>query len=192
MASFKAKTKDLYTALKHLKAVVPSKGKRAVLTACIITLTDGIVIFDVPGANFNLKCTTLGECKASVSFLRFLNLIKYIKVADTEIVINTESLQINDLVISATTTFLDKYKIIKPVQLSANYSERDLLNLVKDGYTWEDLEFNNLNPMIHKAQLNLYDNIEKAFRQLQLYGVSYDELEELVLSKLNTNQNKLK
>lgn len=188
MLIFKTKSKDLLKTLKHIKAVVPSKGKRALVTALEITLTDNKATFAVPGAIFHLECSIKGACKATVPFWHFYRIIKDIQTKEIEIVIDHGCLKINAFTFKCATTFFETDNILRTIQLNANYTEMDLLHLLKEEYTWDELEFNNLNSLIFKAQANLNVNMEKAYQILKPYGIHYDELEDIVISSLNNNQ----
>jgi len=189
LVSFTIKTSELRKTLGHLKIVVPNKGKRAKATVCEITLTDGKINVTVPGASFYIIGSTHGTGKATVPFLLFYQLIKHIKDKTIDCIIEVGSLKINNVTITAETTFFETDAILRTVQLTANYTEKDLLLLLNKGYTWQELEFNNLSSQLFTAHTNLYATIEKAYQLLHPYGVVYDELEKLVISRLNMHQS---
>jgi len=121
--------------------------------------------------------------------LLFYQLIKHIKDKTIDCIIEVGSLKINNVTITAETTFFETDAILRTVQLTANYTEKDLLLLLNKGYTWQELEFNNLSSQLFTAHTNLYATIEKAYQLLHPYGVVYDELEKLVISRLNMHQS---
>ena len=142
------------------------------------------VTFAVPGAVFPLECISQGVCKASVPFLHVVQIIKDSRVKETEIIITKGNLKINGVTISVKTTFLEDDNILRTIDLPINYTEADLIRLSHNGYTYEELEFNNLHSKIDDALYNLDDNIFKAYKLLSQYGIDFSVLKEMVHDKL--------
>ncbi len=165
MATIKSNTKKLLQTLKLVQAAVQSRSKKAIATTCEITVTDGKATFAVPSAVFSLECVTQGTCKATFPFLHFTQIIKDSKAAETEIIVSEGSLKINTVTISAKTTFFENDRILRTIQLPINYTDANLLCLIKESYTWEELEFNKRTSRIYQAEENLKDNMMEAYRK---------------------------
>jgi hypothetical protein len=148
-----AKTKELFQTLKYLKVAV-GRSKKNNNVFCEITVTDGKLTFAVPGAIFPMVCITQGTCKTAVLFLHFFQIVKDLKVKDVKIIITKDSIQIQNVTISANSTFFENDKILRTIQLPMNYNDADLLKLLNEGYTMEELEFNNLTFKIYQAEIN--------------------------------------
>jgi|ERR1017187_3122180 hypothetical protein len=180
----KTKTKDLLQVLKMVKGAVRGKSVKALSTTCEITVTDGKATFAVPGAIFTLECITEGTCKATIPFNHFMQIIQDTKVSDFEIIITKGNMKIGNVTIHAQTTFFATDRILRTIHLPINYTDGDLLRLSEEGYTWEELKFNKLTAQIHQAEENLQSNIIQAYKKIKQYGITHDELEKMVLSKL--------
>ena len=187
MASFKIKTKDFLEILKRIKVAVGRRSPRSIATTCEITVKDGEVTLAVPGAIFSMLCETTGTCKISFSFLHFAEIIKDLKLPELEIKISEGEMKIHNVTILVKTTFFENDRILRTIQLPLNYTDGDLLRLTKEGYTWEELNFNKLTFKISQAEENLEKNKSSAFRLLKPYGVSFDDIEDLLKKRMNIN-----
>lgn len=180
-----ADTKKLIHTLRQVEAAVGKRSKKAISVSAEITVTNEKITFAVPGAIFSTKCITQGTCKASVPFLHVFQIIKDFKSKNTEIAIYKESLKINGVTISVRTTFFEDDNILKTIDLPINYTDGDLIRLYDSGgYTYDEIEFNNLQSKIDLALENLDINFGKAYELLEQYGVDYRELKEMLYSKL--------
>lgn len=184
MVSFKADTKHLQNTLKLVKGAVHGKSAKTLSVTCEITITDGKATFAVPGAVFSLDCITKGTCKATIPFLQFSLIVKDVQTIETEITITEGSIKIQRVTINAQTTFFKTDSILRTIQLPINYTDADLLRLRKQGYTQEELEFNNLAKQIDIAHSNLDSNLLLAAKILKQYDVPYEALEKLAKEKL--------
>lgn len=184
-----ANTGKLLQTLRMVKAAVGKRSSKAISVSTEITVTDDKITFAVPGAVFSLECITQGICKAVVPFLHFLQIIKDSKAKETEITISEGSLKINTVTVSVKTTFIEDDSILRTIDLPINYTEADLIRLSHNGYTYEELEFNNLHFKINDAMHNLAANVLKAHSLLKQYGIDYAELKKMVQEKLYSKKN---
>ena len=179
-----ANTNKLIQTLRHVRGAVGKGSKRTMALNAEITVTDGKFTIAVPGAIFSSDCTTKGTCKFIVSLLHFSQITKDSKTKETEITITDGTLKINSVTISVKTTFIEDDSILRTIDLPINYTEADLIRLSHNGYTYEELEFNNLHFKINDALVNLDDNTYKAYSLLKQYGIDYVELNKMVNEKL--------
>ncbi|PKP35434.1 MAG: hypothetical protein CVU00_02440 [Bacteroidetes bacterium HGW-Bacteroidetes-17] len=191
MVTFNSNSKQLLQTLIALKKVVRGKSARSLSTICEITVTDGKVTFAVPGAIFSINCLTQGTCKAAILFLHFYHLIKDLKTKEANIVISLDTLSINDITIPIKATFFKNDSILRTIQLPFKYTDLELINLLNDKYTMEELDFNKLISQIHLAISTLNENIKKSHILLNQYGVTHEELRKLISSKLESSVDSL-
>lgn len=107
-----------------------------------------------------MECITQGTCKTAVHFLHFFRIIKDLKIKEVKIIITKDNIQIHDVIISANITFFENDKILRTIQLPMNYNDTDLLGLLSEVYTMEELDFNNLTFKIYLADLNLFKRVK--------------------------------
>ena len=184
MVLLKTTKKELSTTLNHLKAVVKGRSIKAQQTVCEITITDGKATFAVPGSIFNLQCQTEGVAKITVYFRYFLDIIRHHKSDLIEMEINNGEVTIGSLSFAARTCFIEDDKILRTIQLPANYDDNDLLRLQFQGYTYEELEFNKMTPLIDKARERFERRLDKSYELLKEYNLKYSEIESLVLERI--------
>jgi hypothetical protein len=69
------------------------------------------------------------------------------------------------------------------IELPFNYTDIYLLNL-RPKYTENVINQNGLVDLIEKAESRLENNLKAAVKYLKIYGLSYEELKELIKSKI--------
>jgi hypothetical protein len=93
-------------------------------------------------------------------------------------------LAIAGIKVAAKTSFFADDSILRSVNLPLNYNDADLLRMSDNGFTTEELDFNRLGAKIREAETNLDVNIIKAHRVLKVYGITVEEIREMVENKL--------
>jgi hypothetical protein len=159
MVTFTAKKSKLLNTLKLVKVAIGKRSAKNITAVGELTVIDGKVTFALPGAIFNLNCSTNGTCKATFLFGHFRQIIIDSKAIETKVTITEGTIKINSVVMSAKTTFFENDRILRTIDLPMNYTDADLLQLTKQGYTYEELDFNKLLPAINAAEEKLKSNL---------------------------------
>ena len=183
--------KELLDTLKLVKRAIRGRSAQALATTGEITVIAGEISITVPGAIFSLRCKTEGTCKATLRFLHFMQIIKDLRSDQVELIIKKDSMQIDTLSFPVQTTFFENDSILRSIDLPINFTEADILKLESKGYTWEEIEFNKLDAQVELAEENLRKNLSEACSKLQVYGVTYEQLEEIVRAKLYSKKQEL-
>ena len=69
-----------------------------------------------------------------------------------------------------------------------NFNDVDLLAIsASDKYTVEELKFNNLWISVNHAEERFKNNIDEAAKRLKTYGVTQEEIEQLVNKRIQLN-----
>lgn len=176
------KTGELRDALKFLSSVVP-RTKKGKLYNCEITIKTNEVIFVTIGATRVLYCESAGPVKITIPLLYFFEIIKTLKTFSTQISVGEGFLMIGNLKILTGTCFFKDDSILRSINLPINYSITDLLHLT-DHYTQEEIEFNKLNLLLKKFYADMEKDINLAFSFLSKYGVSIEEVKNIVQKRL--------
>ena len=184
MISFQCKTKDIKTTLTKLKGVHKHKHIIGIKATCEITLTDGNVQLAIPGAIFSFKCQTIGTAKATIEFRRLYDIIEHHSYDELYVEFFDESLRFGSVVVHAKTVFFNTDRILKTIDLPNKYTDLDLLLLKNEGYTKEELEFNNILGLMELAERRVYYKIRRASLCLREYGVMPKEIKKLLVDKL--------
>lgn len=152
-ATIKANARELLQALIQLKSSVKGSKAKALAATLEVTVTDGKATFVLPGAAFAVNCETQGTAKFTIGFIHFSELVKSQKTTKIEIKIGEQQLSIGIVTLTAKTTFFETDRILRTIQLPINYTDADLIGLLDEGYTKEELEFNNIITKIEDAIL---------------------------------------
>ena len=185
MVTFKVNTNKLKKAFKQLKFGLGRQNKRAKGFACEITVIDGLVIFNVPGLQNSIPCTTQGTVKVTTPFFRLNDIIQHETQRELLFEIGDETMKIGITTISVLTCVFKDDTILRSIHMPINFEDIDFLRLEKQGYTTEEIEFNKLRHLVVEAENNVDRNINAAYQRLKGYGVTYEELETLVQQKID-------
>jgi hypothetical protein len=184
MISFKCRTKLLKDTLMALKKVHKRRQFAQIYENCEITLTDGYVKLAIPGAICGFKCETKGTAKASLAYSKLYSIVDHHGWEDLRVEFYDESLRFGVVQIKAKTVFFTDDKVLRTIVLPNNYTDLDLLLLKNEGYTKEELEFNNLSHLIDMAERKVYYNLRRASLYLRDYGLMPKDIKKLVTEKL--------
>jgi hypothetical protein len=184
MVTFIANTKSLQALFKQLKVGLGKLNPKTKAFACEITVIDDTVVFNLPGFQNSISCATEGTVKVTTSFLRLFDIIKNETKKEMFFQIGEEEMTIGILTLAVHTCYFKNDRILRSINMPINFKDIDLLRLQKQGYTFEELQFNKLINPITEAENNLKYNINYSYNRLKEYGVSYEELEKLVKTNI--------
>jgi len=169
----------LLEAIKRLKVGKNMRNKKARETLCEITVTDANVKLVVAGITYNVSCITEGVAKFTIPVLYLNDLINCHEGKTVTIHINRMGIKIGEFFVDVPVSLIENDKILKTIDIPLNYTDMDILNLLRMGYTQEELTFNKVNKQIDDAIKRLDENIEKAFKILKPYGLEKEVLKTL-------------
>lgn len=180
---FKGKKKDLIKIFKHL---CPGRRKRYSnyrSDECEITVTNAKATFASRGKIFSIDCITKGTAKITVPVYYIYDIIDVDPSKEIEFQVIEGAMKINNVTINVTTCFFKDDRILRTIRLPMNYDEADVIRLVND-HTVEELTFNNIFNKVNLGLVRLDKNINAAYNFLKIYGVTKEEIEQLVAPKL--------
>lgn len=151
--------------------------------SCEITIVDAKVTFAAKGAMFHLDCITKGTAKVTVPLYLIYNYVELDPSEEVNFEITEGKMKINTLTVNVKTCFFKDDKILRTIKLPMNYDEADVIRLVND-HTVEELVFNQIFGKVNYALHKLDVNMKNAFDILKIYGVTKNEIEQLVAPKL--------
>ena len=184
-STFTIEKNAILTELKAMKKITGRASKKNKEIALEFTVTDGQLKLVIPGNIVFLECLTSSSVKASVPFYYFFDIIESDKEDRICVTITKETMQINNLTINTQTTFFEDDKILRSIKLPVNYDDSFLLKLENQGYTNEELTFNNLGAKVLMAKRRKNNNLQNALYYIETYGIKYNDLEKIVNEKLN-------
>ncbi|WP_140484756.1 hypothetical protein [Flavobacterium sp. GSA192] len=183
-SSFSIKKSILLKTLKELSRVLGRISKLNKSTVLEITITNEKLTLVIPGAKHILDCDTTNTVKATINLFYFLEVISSQKKTKIHCKFTEGKIDIEGLTLNIQTTFFETDKILRSVKMPLNYTDWHLLRLEKEGFTKEEIEFNNLNYKVYCAKRTLKLNISKTFDLLKIYGVNEKDIEEIINKKI--------
>jgi hypothetical protein len=190
-ASFKLRKSKLLNELKKITKALGPVSKWNRYTTVELTITDGLLTLVVPGIRLEVKCETTSTAKATLGLFYFRDVIKNWATLHLECFIHDNVFKIGVTSIKAQTTFFENDNILRSINLPINYSEMHLLQREHKGFTAEEIDFNKLEFELYYAKKHLKSNIKKTIDILGLYGVTTNEIEELIQGKIKLNRHTL-
>jgi len=189
MVKIEANKTKLLETLKKFKPALPNVRRQPIYITCELTVIDSNITFTIPGVQISMSCKTLGTCKCTFTFSHFYQIINDFKGKIVDITIKNENMQIGGVSIDVKTTFFKDDNILRTINLPIDYQDIDLLRLERDGYTWQEITFNNLAGKVVTAESRLKRNIAGAYKCLKGYRVSREEIIKMAEAKIFPNKN---
>lgn len=184
LSSFTIKKLVLLNTLNEISKVLGSASKWKKSVVLELTVTDNKLTLVVPGAKYVLDCETKSTAKATIGLIYYLDIIKSQKGTLIECIITDGTIEINKLFINVQTTFFETDSILRSIKMPINYSDLHLLKLEKDGFTEEEIRFNELSSEVYYAKKALTSNIRNTINLLNIYGVNKKDIEEMINKKM--------
>ncbi|MBK7666681.1 MAG: hypothetical protein IPJ32_04630 [Sphingobacteriaceae bacterium] len=133
---------------------------------------------------FSFKCETKGTAKATLLFRNLFSIIEHHYSEEIVVEFYDEALRFGAVQVKAKTVFFYNSSVLRTIILPNNYTDLDLLLLKNEGYTEEELKFNNLLDVIEQAERRVYYNVRRAASYLREYGIMPKEIKKLLVEKL--------
>ena len=184
-ASFTVRKSKLKTELTKMQKALALMYKKKTYTVLELTITDNLLTLVIPGIKLEVSCTTNSTAKATFDFHYFYDIVKTWEGVFFECIVTDNQLQIGVTKVTAQTTFFEDDSILRSIKLPINYTDWHLLQLEQKGFTLEELRFNNLEFAVHHAKKRLKANITRTKGILGIYGVTKQEIEDLIASKIS-------
>jgi hypothetical protein len=172
-----------------LKAGVFPK-ERFEIVHCELTVFSGRVELNAPWGKYSLEAVTAGAARATFPLKRVSEIIRTFKDSEIFINIHEGALEFNSFLIKVDTCFFENDKILRSIELPVNSTDIDLLKLLSGKYTYQELDFNKLWAPAVSAENRLKSALNASYRKLKAYGVSYQELEQMVKKKIVSSDYK--
>ena len=158
--------------------------KKKTYTVLELTITDNLLTLVIPGIKLELPCKTVHTAKATFDFHYFYDMVKTWDGIFFECIVTDSQLQMGVTKVTAQTTFFEDDSILRSIKLPINYTDWHLLQLEQKGFTLEELRFNNLEFAVHHAKKRLKRNLNQAKNILGVYGITKQEIADLIASKV--------
>lgn len=183
-SSFRIKKSALLAELQKMTKALGARSKWNCNTELELTVTDGLLTLVIPGVRLEVPCLTNSTAKAAVGLFYFTDIIATWSTSEIDCIIKDHTITVGVTSFRAKTTFFETDSILRSMKLPINYTDLHLLQLEYNGFTPEEISFNNLEREVSRAKRNLTTNIRKAYELLGVYGMTRQEVEALVREKI--------
>jgi hypothetical protein len=183
-ATFIIRKSKLKSELAKIQKVYKGISKKTPHASLELTITDGLLTLVVPGVKLELPCKTTSTVKASIGFHYFYEIIKTWRDLIIECTIIDDEMLIGVSKFKVQTTFFEDDKILRSIKLPINYTDYHLLQLENRGFTIDELRFNKLEFEVYHAQKRLKFTINKTKDLLGVYGITKQEIEDIIDRKI--------
>lgn len=181
-------TKKALQTFTQIKKIMTAAKSWKLATRIEITVLDGKIQLVGQGFVKELEAVTTCSCKLVVPVMHWFEIIKMSKEKITKIVVTEGEAMVGRVTVNVPTTFFDTDQILRSIPLAANPKAIDYWKLEYQGYTQEELEFNQLKSKILWAKIEFENCIELAAANLNPFRISREELREMVLQKLREKE----
>jgi hypothetical protein len=183
-ASFTIIKKELIKELTNITKSLGKVSKHNRIAILELTITDDLLTIVIPGIKIEMKCETKGSAKATIGLYYFKDIFENSNGTTVECNITDDNIKIGGTTVSCQTTFFETDSILRSIKLPINYTDLHVLQLENNGYTIEELRFNELEFTLHTAKKNLKKNIRNSKVILDVYGFTAKEIENLIELKI--------
>lgn len=181
-AAFSCRTRELREVLKFCKAGL-KKTWMDERPYCEITIKTDEVQFVVNGASKSLFCETRSPARITVSFAYLLHLINDRPRVVTKVSVGDDFMTVNETTVPVDTWFFQDDSILRSINLPVNYGIADVLRLPLR-YTGREIAFSRFDPEYRGACVTLSNDTKLIYRRLKKYGISKDEVENFIRSRI--------
>nr|MBI1231140.1 hypothetical protein [Cytophagales bacterium] len=180
--------KNALQAFNEIQRVVKAAKSWKIATRIEITVLDGMIQLIGNGFVKHLEAATTGSCKLVVPLIHWYELIKMSQDKVLKIVITPGEAMIGRVTVNVVTTFFETDRILRSIPLAANPKTLDYLKLEYQGYTPEELEFNQVVSKIEEAKREFDECVASAAYILSPLRISKKELMKMVLQRLKEKE----
>lgn len=182
-ASFTVTKRVLLPALKKILQLEKTSRKKD--STLEITLLLGYIRLVIPGVDMHVHAVTTGSAKITIRLWYLADIVKSETDKELHFIIEDSTLKLRGVSFNVLTTFFEDDSILRSINLPMNYKYLDIVRLyLSEKYTFEELEFNNLDVGVFNAIDKLNGEIDKTTSTLRKYGFKRDEVANLILEKL--------
>lgn len=181
--SFEVKRKELLSALTAFSRLTKSVNRKT--TVIEVTVIDGGLILNIPGAELTAQAQTKGTAKFSTKLWYWADIVKSDDIDTLSCLVTDDTLRVSNTTFNVQTTFFRDDNILRSIDLPLNYTYVDLYRLKHSGkYTEQEIAFNHLTERIEDSVLKIKADIDKAYLILKKYGFAKKDVSELIMTKL--------
>lgn len=188
MVIFEVNTKEAQQTFQEIKKILSTSKLWKITTRVEITVKDGQIQLVGLGFTKVISSLTTGSCKLVIPVFHWFELVKMATQPTIKVVVSEGEAMVGKVSVKVLTTFFETDKILKSITLPVNPKPIDFWKLQYQGYTKEELEFNQVIAQIDLANKELERAFKKASPLFTGFGITGKELRELILDRIREKE----
>ncbi|MCL6261466.1 hypothetical protein M3O96_20370 [Aquiflexum sp. TKW24L] len=188
MVIFEIDTRQAKKVFEEIQKLMKVSKTWKLTSSIEITVLDGKIQLVGQGFVKEMPALTTGSCKLVVRALYWFDLVDMTQDKIFKVVVTDGEAMVRTVTVPVQTTFFETDRILRSIPLPANPESIDYWKLEYQGYTLDELQFNNVATKIPKAKKEFEACIRKAALILHPFRISNTELREIVLKKLRERE----
>jgi len=188
MVIFELDIKQAKKAFSEIQKILKAAKYWKLTTRIEITVLNGAIQLVGPGFLRNLNALTTGSCKLVVPALQWFDFIQSSQEKLLKVVVTDGEAMVGRVSVRVNTTFFETDKILRSILLPVNPKPIDFWKLQYQGYTKDELEFNQVIAQIDLANKELEMAFRKASPLFNEFRITGKELRELVLNRIREKE----
>ena len=188
MVIFELSAKEAQQTFTEIKKILSGVKLWKITTRIEITVKNGQIQLVGLGFTKVISSLTTGSCKLIIPVYHWFDLIMMSKEKSIKVVVTEGEAMVGKVSVKVLTTFFETDKILKSITLPVNPKPIDFWKLQYQGYTKEELEFNQVIAQIDLANKELERAFKKASPLFKGFRITGKELRELVLNRIKEKE----
>jgi len=179
---------QLFDAVKRIQAIHVKTKKKQKDYLLELSFKPNQLEVNAIGISLKVECKSSFYIKLIVPFLSLRQLIDSLNLDQIELEFDNKYIELGNRRIESAFIKVEHPENHRNLKLVMNYSKLELLSL-RDQYSENELETNNLLLKLKKAEIELEDNLTLAASALKDYGFTYSILHQLIDKKIEAIRN---
>jgi len=188
MVIFELSAKEAQQTFTEIKKILSGVKLWKITTRIEITVKNGQIQLVGLGFTKVISSLTTGSCKLIIPVYHWFDLIMMSKEKSIKVVVTEGEAMVGSVSVRVQTTFFETDKILRSIILPINPKPIDFWKLQFQGYTKEELEFNQVIAQIDLANKELERAFKKASPLFNGFRITGKELRELVLNRIKEKE----
>jgi len=188
MVIFELSAKEAQQTFTEIKKILSGVKLWKITTRIEITVKNGQIQLVGLGFTKVISSLTTGSCKLIIPVYHWFDLIMMSKEKSIKVVVSEGEAMVGSVSVRVQTTFFETDKILRSIILPINPKPIDFWKLQFQGYTKEELEFNQVIAQIDLANKELERAFKKASPLFNGFRITGKELRELVLNRIKEKE----
>jgi hypothetical protein len=181
---FTVNKKTLASLLMIISNIIKCSTSYKKYQVCEFTLSKNKITINTAGFSYHMEAETSGGAKFTTNIIPLTKAIRTFSDSTLSFTLSQNLISCGTFRLDVVSTFINTDRILRKIDLPINFGKGHLVNLLSGKYTSEELEFNKIIGLIHEAENDLKSDITRICNILSDYGVSAEDVNNFVRSKL--------